>query len=934
MHRYSTAAARIPAPLAAALLALGCTDSLSPAHRGPGAPIFADGGAYPLPATFDAGADGFSYRDDPFRGTAAPVYASGVFSAASGFTGRGLQVLLGGLDATGVLGMSGGWTTTFTLDAPEDVTLTLRYQLTQASEYESDEYSEALVSVDGILRGVAGTDRLARLTGDGNGGSPQTTGWQQVELVIPGLAAGTHTVVIGAYNSKKTAANETTELLIDDVTITGDPGVTISQAPGDLTIATATTGEGQPAGYTMNVTAPDGTPFTLTFAATESKTFTGVAGGDYRLEITEMPGNCALASGTNPRTVTVPDGGAASTTFEITCTGTATSGTLMIATATTGESQPQGYTLHIEGPGGMADPTIGATDTVTFPNVAIGDYTVELGAVRANCTVSTANGPNPRTVTVPAADTGRTTFDVTCTPTTTTGDLTIATATTGESTPVGYTMSVTAPDGTLFTLTFAATDSKTFPGIAAGDYRLEITDMPANCALASGTNPRTVTVPAGGSASTTFQVSCTATTPPPVANFTFACSDLTCSFDASSSTAQANATYSWNWGDGTPAGSGKTATHTYGAAGSYSVTLTVTDAGGSSTKTQTVPVTAPNQPPVANFTFSCNGLACSFTSTSSDPDGSITAYSWTFGDGTSSTAQNPSHTYAAGGTYTVRLTVTDNRGGTASASKSVTVNQPPVANFTFSCNGLACSFTSTSSDPDGSITAYSWTFGDGTSSTAQNPSHTYAAGGTYTVKLTVTDNRGATASASKSVTVNQPPVANFTFSCNGLTCSFTSTSSDPDGSITAYSWTFGDGTSSTAQNPSYTYAAGGTYTVKLTVTDNRGATASASKSVTVTVPNQAPTVNAGSDETVLLGVLYELNASFSDPDNGPWTGTIYWGDGTSTTGTKTSSGPISATHNYLLPGSYTIRVTVTDSRGASGSDTKVLTVLTNLGGIL
>jgi len=238
-----------------------------------------------------------------------------------------------------------------------------------------------------------------------------------------------------------------------------------------------------------------------------------------------------------------------------------------------------------------------------------------------------------------------------------------------------------------------------------------------------------------------------------------------------------------------------------------------------------------NQPPTAAFTSSCSSLTCSFTSTSSDPDGSIAAYSWTFGDGGTSTLQNPSHTYAAAGTYTVALTVTDNQGATNSVSHTVTVtagNQPPVAAFTSSCSALTCTFTSTSSDADGSISAYSWTFGDGSTSTIQNPSHAYAAAGTYTVALTVTDNQGATNSVSHTVTVtagNQPPVAGFTSSCSGLTCSFVSTSSDPDGSISAYRWTFGDGWSSTIQNPSHTYTVGGmTYTVTLTVTDNQGAT--------------------------------------------------------------------------------------------------------------
>ena len=154
------------------------------------------------------------------------------------------------------------------------------------------------------------------------------------------------------------------------------------------------------------------------------------------------------------------------------------------------------------------------------------------------------------------------------------------------------------------------------------------------------------------------------------------------------------------------------------------------------------------------------------------------------------------------------------------------------------------------------------------------------------------------------------------------------TSNDPDGSIASSSWTFGDGATSTAQNPSHSYATGGTYTVTLTVTDNQGATNAVSHSVTVTGPNQAPVVNAGPDQTVLLGVLYTLSASFSDPDNGPWTYTIAWGDGSTSSGSKTSAGTITAGHTYLgLLSQRTITVTVTDSQGASGSDTKVITLI-------
>jgi PKD repeat protein len=429
------------------------------------------------------------------------------------------------------------------------------------------------------------------------------------------------------------------------------------------------------------------------------------------------------------------------------------------------------------------------------------------------------------------------------------------------------------------------------------------------------------------------------TNQPPTAAFTSSCSALSCGFTSTSSDPDGTiAAYAWNFGDGTTS-TAQNPSHTYGAAGSYTVTLTVTDnQGATGTVSHSVTVSQGNQSPVAAFTSSCNNLTCSFTSTSSDPDGSITAYAWAFGDGATSGAQNPSHTYGAGGSYTVTLTVTDNQGATGSVSHSVSVsqaNQSPVAAFTSSCNNLTCSFTSTSSDPDGSIAAYAWAFGDGATSSAQNPSHTYGAGGSYTVTLTVTDNQGATGSTSHTVTVsqpNQPPVASFNASCSGLSCNFTSTSSDPDGSIVAYSWNFGDGGSSSAQNPSHSYGAGGTYTVTLRVTDNQGASSSTSRTVTVSQPNRPPTVNAGADESVLLGLLYTLkSASFADPDNdGPWSYRIDWGDGTSTTGSTSSQGGIpSATHTYLL-GTFTIRVTVTDSHGASASDTKVLKVLLGL----
>ena len=174
--------------------------------------------------------------------------------------------------------------------------------------------------------------------------------------------------------------------------------------------------------------------------------------------------------------------------------------------------------------------------------------------------------------------------------------------------------------------------------------------------------------------------------------------------------------------------------------------------------------TEPNVAPTANFTFNCIITTCEFDATSStDPDGTIVSFDWDFGDGgLNGTGATTSRTYAAAGTYTVTLTVTDDRGGVDTHQLPVNVtgqpNVPPTAAITSDCSANVCDFDGTgSTDPDGTVVSYLWYFGDGTTGTGAITSHSYSTGGAYTVTLTVTDDDGTTDSTDVTVQVTGPP---------------------------------------------------------------------------------------------------------------------------------------------------------------------------------
>ena len=169
----------------------------------------------------------------------------------------------------------------------------------------------------------------------------------------------------------------------------------------------------------------------------------------------------------------------------------------------------------------------------------------------------------------------------------------------------------------------------------------------------------------------------------------------------------------------------------------------------------------PNLPPTADFDWTADGLTAQFTSTSSDSDGTVVSQSWDFAGQGSATTPNPTFTFSGTGTFPVSLTVTDDDGAPHTTTKQVTVtappaNVPPVADFSWTANGLTAQLTSTSTDSDGTIASYLWSI-DGEAPTTPTVTHTFAAAGTYDVELTVTDDDGAATSKTKQVTVEEPP---------------------------------------------------------------------------------------------------------------------------------------------------------------------------------
>ncbi|WP_207512471.1 PKD domain-containing protein [Longitalea luteola] len=382
-----------------------------------------------------------------------------------------------------------------------------------------------------------------------------------------------------------------------------------------------------------------------------------------------------------------------------------------------------------------------------------------------------------------------------------------------------------------------------------------------------------------------------------------------------------------------------------------------------------------NVPPIANagpdmtITLPQNYVTLDGAA-SRDTDGSIVTYAWTklagpsqfiIGNGASN---RPTITGLAAGVYVFRLQVTDDKGGTATDDVTVTVNAAnlgPVANagadinITLPLNNTTLN-GGASKDPDGTITKYAWSKVSGPSqftiadAGAATTALTNLVAGTYVFKLTVTDNKGVTAEDTVNVIVNnsttvanKPPVASagndvaITLPTSSVTLNG-SASKDPDGSVTKYAWSKISGPSSFligspgAAITVISRLVAGTYVFRLTVTDNKGATANDDVTVVVNEAaspgNQPPVAIPGNDISAQLPIAsISLNGSASyDPD-----GKIISYKWTKVSGpaTFTLVTPNAATTELrnVVAGTYVFRLAVTDDKGATDTETVTVTVL-------
>ncbi|HRQ38218.1 MAG TPA: PKD domain-containing protein [Chloroflexota bacterium] len=448
-----------------------------------------------------------------------------------------------------------------------------------------------------------------------------------------------------------------------------------------------------------------------------------------------------------------------------------------------------------------------------------------------------------------------------------------------------------------------------------GDGQTTVAKDPANIYSQPGVYTVTLTAANPGGSDTLVRSAYITVYGPPTASFTGAprigLAPLTVTFNNSSTLADS---YLWDYGDGsTSTNSAPTHSYVYDTPGVYTVRLTAFNAYGSNTLTRNNYVQV-YDPPIPDFsaapTVGAEPLVVQFTNLSQN----ATSYLWTFGDGSTSTAVSPAHTYQNSGIYTVTLRAT-NPGGSVNLTRTsfITVENAPEPAFAAAPRDGLLTLTTTFTNTSLYATSYIWDYGDGVTSTTSLPvhTHTYTAPGVYDVALTAVNTYATrTHTETAYITVFDYIQADFTavptFGPAPLSVNFTNQSQHAN----SFYWDFGDGSSSTENAPSHLYTAAGLYTVTLTAA-NPFASHTLTRTQYITVYNQpvpAFTAVPRIGEAPLI-VTFTNQSQYAD--------TLIWeyGDGQSAV---VMDGQHS--HTYTMPGVYTVTLTAVNPY-----DTQIIT---------
>ncbi|MEI7734574.1 MAG: PKD domain-containing protein [Ferruginibacter sp.] len=403
--------------------------------------------------------------------------------------------------------------------------------------------------------------------------------------------------------------------------------------------------------------------------------------------------------------------------------------------------------------------------------------------------------------------------------------------------------------------------------------------------------------------------------------------DITSFTDNSNGSGNTVTQWFWDFGDATPVNNTQNPTHTYTTSGVKTIKHWIKTNVGCTSDTATTTITI-NPLPTASFTHSgpyCISKDVTFTDASVPNAGTIANWHWDLGDGTILNYNNGApftHQYAAAGPYTVKLTVTTDKGCVSALYSTVVTVQPlPAPSFT---NSLEClpygitNFTNTSTIPSAVAMNYTWSFGDpasGASNTSAlvNPTHYFSTVGPYPVILTATSFDGCISSVTQQVSNIYPqPTSAFSLAaedCLNNVTAFTSNASGNGSTITEYHWDFGDGNFSTAASPTHTYATAGTKTVKHWIVTDKGCYSDTTTHTIVI--NPLPT--ASFTHSGPYCVTKDITFTDASVPNAGVIANWYWDLGDGTILNYNTAAPF--THQYAATGPFTVKLTVTTNKG-------------------